>query len=500
MNKPGFKEKKDEFKRKFKLQSGGLTFKWIKNFVFTSSTLLIIIFTIYAVSVKNYYYNSVRIKLQTAYYPMVEQYFSSLSNDEETFKNGAEIFVRDFTEKNIIEVWVIDKNGNPLVSSSGADVTKRTDELPDYYEALNSIENNYSFWHGENLFGEKIMAYTVLPEKGERNFAVRYMISLEYIDSQLQGMYFYGIVVCLVVIGIILFSGRYFIRSIINPVTKMRDATMRYAKGDFSLQLEDFGSTELNELGESITYMISEIKDADRMKNDFISTISHELRTPLTAIKGWGETMLQIGQSDEELMKRGMNVIISESQRLSELVEELLDFSRIQNGALKMRVEKMDVLAQLDETVFVFRDRANREGKELIYNAPDEPAPTLGDANRITQVFSNILDNALKYTQEGGKISVLATMEEDNNLVVTITDTGCGISEEDLPKVKEKFYKTNNTVRGSGIGLAVADEIIKKHNGRLEIFSVLGKGTSVKITFPIDKSDYLKEKEQNNIE
>ena len=281
---------------------------------------------------------------------------------------------------------------------------------------------------------------------------------------------------------------------------KMRDATRKYAKGDFSFELDDFGSKELNELGESIKYMISEIKDADRMKNDFISTISHELRTPLTAIKGWGETMLQIGPNDEELSKKGMNVIIGESQRLTELVEELLDFSRIQNGALKMRIEKMDILAELDEAVFVFRDRAKREGKELIYNAPEEPAPALGDANRITQVFSNILDNAIKYTSEGGKISVLATFGEDNTIVITVTDTGCGISEEDLPKVKEKFYKTNNTVRGSGIGLAVADEIIKQHNGKLDIYSVLSKGTSVKITIPIDKSEYSKEKELNSVE
>ena len=496
MKQPDKEQKKKlTFREKIKKQSGGLTFKWIKNFVFTSSALLIVIFAIYAVSLKNYYYNSVQMRLQSAYYPMVSEYFSNVSDDESFFRL-AESFADDFSEKEVMEVWVIDSKGKPVVSTSGADIASRNDDMPDYKEAKNS-ETKKAFWYGTNENGEKIMAYSVLLGN---NIAVRYMISLEYIESQLSGMYFYGLLVCVVVLLVILFSGRYFIKSIINPVMKMRDATRKYAKGDFSFELDDFGSKELNELGESIKYMISEIKDADRMKNDFISTISHELRTPLTAIKGWGETMLQIGPNDEELSKKGMNVIIGESQRLTELVEELLDFSRIQNGALKMRIEKMDILAELDEAVFVFRDRAKREGKELIYNAPEEPAPALGDANRITQVFSNILDNAIKYTSEGGKISVLATFGEDNTIVITVTDTGCGISEEDLPKVKEKFYKTNNTVRGSGIGLAVADEIIKQHNGKLDIYSVLSKGTSVKITIPIDKSEYSKEKELNSVE
>lgn len=493
-------EKKDGFVKKHGLQSDSLKFKWIKNFVFTSSALLLVIFVVFAVSIKNYYYSSAQMKLQSAHYSMVNEYFSSLNKDEESFLQAAENFAYNFSDKDVIEFWVIDNNGKAIASSGSGDISQRNDEMPDYKEALESPDEDYALWRGRNSFGEKIMACTYLLDKQNNNTAVRYMISLEYIDNQIEGLYFYGILVCLAVIVLILFSGTYFIRSIVNPVTKMRDATMKYAKGDFSLEMDDFGSTELKELGKSINYMINEIKDADKMKNDFISTISHELRTPLTAIKGWGETLLQMGQTDEELMKRGMNVIIGESQRLTELVEELLDFSRIQNGALKMRIEKIDILAELDETVFVFRDRANREGKELSYNAPEEPAPALGDANRITQVFSNILDNAIKYTEEGGKISVLATIEEDNTLVITITDTGCGISEEDLPKVKEKFYKTNNTVRGSGIGLAVADEIIKQHNGRLEIYSVLGKGTSVKITFPIDKSEYSKEKELNNVE
>ena len=242
---------------------------------------------------------------------------------------------------------------------------------------------------------------------------------------------------------------------------------------------------EIGELCDSINNMAAEISTADRLKNDFISTVSHELRTPLTAIKGWGETILQVSDTDPALTQRGMNVIIDEATRLSGIVEELLDFSRIQNGALSLRIEKMDILAELDETVFAFKDRATREGVDLVYNAPDLPAPMDGDADRIKQVFVNILDNALKYTKQGGKINVTADVADDK-IKITISDTGCGISAEDLPHVKEKFYKTNMTVHGSGIGLAVADEIVKLHKGTLDIDSVLGEGTTVTLGFDID--------------
>lgn len=213
--------------------------------------------------------------------------------------------------------------------------------------------------------------------------------------------------------------------------------------------------------------------------------ISHELRTPLTAIKGWGETLLQVGDTDPTLLSKGMQVIIDESGRLTGIVEELLDFSRMQNGKLSMRMEKIDVLAELDDAVFVFRERALREGIELIYNVPHLPAPMNGDANRIKQVFVNILDNAFKYTEQGGKVIVVANIT-NTTLEIMVGDTGCGIPEGDLPHVTEKFYRSNVSARGSGIGLAVVDEIVKLHHGTLKINSVVGEGTTVSVLFTID--------------
>ena len=197
----------------------------------------------------------------------------------------------------------------------------------------------------------------------------------------------------------------------------------------------------------------------------------------------------------EEMNARGMSVIIRESERLSGLVEELLDFSRMQSGRMTLMMDKLDILAELGEAVYMFTERAAAEHKELIYEEPEMLPPVLGDINRLRQVFVNIIDNALKYTDEGGMVQVQAK-EQGPDIVVMITDNGCGIPAEHLPKVKQKFYKANQTVRGSGIGLALADEIMRLHAGSLEIESHENIGTAVTITIPVLTED----KEERNQE
>ena len=193
---------------------------------------------------------------------------------------------------------------------------------------------------------------------------------------------------------------------------------------------------------------------------------------------------MECGSGDKAAFGRGMGIIIRESERLSGIVEELLDFSRMQSGRMTLTMEKIDILAELGEAVYMFSDRAKSEHKFLLYDEPAMLSPVLGDINRLRQVFVNIIDNALKYTEEGGTISVSAS-ELDGVIQVVISDNGCGIPSEHLPNVKKKFYKANQTIRGSGIGLALADEIMRLHSGSLEIESHENVGTAVTITIPV---------------
>ncbi len=489
-------------KNKILSKISGITLSWLKNFVLVFSVLAFSIMILFSVVVRNYYYNTATVSLKSLESNIVTNYFSSyLNTTDEIFINGAKKFTNDFAEKNKIEVWVIDGQGRPVSSSSGFNVSDDP-VMPDY-SAVFSDGKRSEIWKGKNEYGEKVMAITYpidVNQNGEFNSkaAVRYIVSLEDIDSQLGTVYMYLLLGTLLFIFTVILSGKFFIKSIVVPMEKISKTVHEVADGDYNARVIYDGEDEINDLCENINAMLVQISDMDKMKNDFISTISHEIRTPLTAVKGWGETLSQIGDKDPVMLQKGLNVIISESTRLSGLVEELLDFSRIQNGALKLKNEIMDVLAELDETVFVFRDRAVREGIDFVYSAPEYPAPMMGDPNRIKQVYTNILDNALKYTEQGGKVSVNAEIDSDNNLIISVSDTGCGIAPEDLPKVKEKFYKTSINYRGSGIGLAVADEIVKLHNGELKISSVLNQGTTVKILLPLEKPKQNNSEKGNN--
>ena len=170
------------------------------------------------------------------------------------------------------------------------------------------------------------------------------------------------------------------------------------------------------------------------------------------------------------------------------MVEELLDFSRMQSGRMTLVLSKMDVIAELVDVVIMFTERAKREGVTLDYTDTDLITPVMGDKNRLRQVFVNILDNALKYCSHEGHIWVTAD-EIDGFIVIKVRDDGIGIPSADLPRIKERFVKGQNSRRGTGIGLAVADEIMKMHKGYLQLDSVEGEGTCVTIAVPVmDKS------------
>ena len=292
--------------------------------------------------------------------------------------------------------------------------------------------------------------------------------------------------VCLIGILIMFFifiSSTYFLGSIVRPVREISETARRIAQGDFQARIDKFYDDEIGDLCDTINYMAEELGTADKMKNDFISSVSHELRTPLTAIKGWAETMQLDGFQDRKTLEKGMNIIIKETERLNGIVEEVLDFSRIQQDRMVLIMDKTDILAELDESIYMQHERAKSENKHIVYEEPDMLPPVLGDRNRLRQVFINIIDNALKYSGTGGIVNIGVELE-GTNIVITIADNGCGIPAADLPKVKQKFYKANQTVRGSGIGLAVADEIVKLHNGTLDIDSTENVGTTVTIVLP----------------
>ncbi len=474
----GIIKKANKSKNKYGRHS--ITQHWIRNSLGVVIVILLIVEVMLVLIVRNYYYSSAR------------QYVTSRMNivtgavmnygDDASVNYNSEIrsLVESYEDKDRIELMAIKSDGSVDITSSGFSPSQGTD-MTDYENAKTDPSGIAS-----QIFrlptGEKVVAVTaVISPRGSEYEALRMISSMKGIDHQLLIIF---IIITLIVASIILlmlFSGMFFIKSIVYPVIRIGQIARKFAKGDFSERIEKTSDDELGELCDSINYMAEELSNTESMKNEFISSVSHELRTPLTAIKGWSETLTTI--DDPETFKKGMRVITSETERLSQMVEELLDFSRIQDNRLTLNMDTIDILAELGETVLIYQERARALGITLNYYEPEMLPFVYGDKNRLRQVFINIVDNAIKYSDKGDTVSVEA-YEQDNEICISVSDTGMGISKEDLPKIKTKFFKANHTRRGSGIGLAVADEIIQRHGGTLEINSEQGVGTTVMITLP----------------
>ena len=348
-----------------------------------------------------------------------------------------------------------------------------------------SVLLSYAIMFHCAITGERITAVSApLLYNGELVGIMRYVTSMRLVDRQVLVMTLVAVILSVSILILVYISNIYFVRSIVDPVKNITGIARRIAGGSYGIQVEKKFDDEVGDLTDAINDMSLRIKQAESMKSEFISSVSHELRTPLTAITGWAETIMSGEARDEGDVRKGMGIIASEARRLSGMVEELLDFSRLQSGRLKLNPTKLDLVAELSDAVLMFTERARQENIQLNYDEPMDILPIMGDANRLRQVFVNILDNALKYSDAGDSITVLVQVA-DNKATILIQDTGIGIAPEDLPKIKTRFYKANATRRGSGIGLAVADEIVSMHNGTLTLDSKEGVGTTVSITLPL---------------
>lgn len=456
-----------------------ITRRWIMNVMIIDFIVVLICEVFIGVFLFSYYRNMVA-DAATEYVRDIN--VLSLS-DEEGFPSAARGYAQKFSHRDKIEVQIFDNNDNMLVTTNGFASPGVAQVATDYSEAKHS--GREAWWYGKNNNGERVLAISnVLPDLGNGiNGIYRVLVSMEDVIDNYVAVLIVAIIVGLLVLGFSAISGTFFVRSIVRPVRDVTATARKIASGDLKTRLEVNQNDEIGELCDTINYMASELENNGKSKNDFISSVSHELRTPLTAIKGWGETVrLSIGE-DDEIVRHGVDVMLGEADRLYGLVEELLDFSRIESGKLTITPSLNDPVAIVGSVVDMYEEIAHRQKISLVFTKPETNEMIMADRDRIKQVFINVIDNALKYTEAGGHV-VVSAFNEEGCIRVTISDTGCGIAAKDLDHVKEKFYKANTNVRGSGIGLAVADEIIKSHNGLMFLESTEGEGTTVTVVLP----------------
>ena len=469
----------------------GITRRWLCGSLLMTVLLVLLVEGMFLYSCTRSYYNSVQ---QTMY-----RRFSSISGQLKMYTGDTaqkasasrsvalRRMVEQFSDKDKYEFMLLDSYGGVIASSSGTDAEGILSSV-DFERAQENADGmGMAIYRTDS--NEMVMAVCCLvPYAAEDVAAMRLVTSLTLVQNQLKNVFLISIVVVITILGFTVASGLYFVRSIVVPLGQVERTAASIARGELDVRLPVTGDArdEVDRLRGTINRMAEGLEETEKMKNEFISSVSHELRTPLTSIRGWVETLRTLDDPEDENYRKGLEIINNETARLYNMVEELLDFSRLQNGRLKMSCHPLDLVAELTDAVLFCEARIQREGLLLSYSEPEEMIPVYADPNRLRQVFINILDNAIKYSAPGGRITV-KIWQGEYKAFIEIIDQGRGIPPEDLENVKTKFYKGSNSVRGSGIGLALVDSIMTALDGTLDLKSTLGRGTVVTLGLPIYK-------------
>ena len=469
----------------------GITRRWLCGSLLMTVLLVLLVEGMFLYSCTRSYYNSVQ---QTMY-----RRFSSISGQLKMYTGDTaqkasasrsvalRRMVEQFSDKDKYEFMLLDSYGSVIASSSGTDAEGILTSA-DFEQAQETGDGmGVAIYRTDS--SEMVMAVCCLvPYAAEDVAAMRLVTSLTLVQNQLKNVFLISIVVVITILGFTVASGLYFVRSIVVPLGQVERTAASIARGELDVRLPVTGDArdEVDRLRGTINQMAEGLEETEKMKNEFISSVSHELRTPLTSIRGWVETLRTLDDPEDENYRKGLEIINNETARLYNMVEELLDFSRLQNGRLKMSCRPLDLVAELTDAVLFCEARIQREGLLLSYSEPEEMIPVYADPDRLRQVFINILDNAIKYSAPGGRITV-KIWQGEYKAFIEIIDQGRGIPPEDLENVKTKFYKGSNSVRGSGIGLALVDSIMTALDGTLDLKSTLGRGTVVTLGLPIYK-------------
>ena len=464
----------------------GLKKRWLMNTVGVVCILGMICVILVTLAFSAYYYSSMESDLRYRAKTTTDFFADYLNQNYKEYYQSCINYAKSFSDKNRLELQFIDTRGRIVATSYGSWVGE-TPTTSDITDALTT--RAIGKFVGRNpATGENIIAISspMVYSNGEVIGVLRYVSSTQRVDRQIALIAIVSLAALAAVVLVVLFSSNYYIHSILVPVAEITEKAKRIAGGSYGIQIQAKYDDEIGELVDTINEMSVQINQNEKIQREFISSLSHELRTPLTAITGWSETLLGDENLDKDT-RRGMKIILREAKRLTEMVVDLLDFTRIQDGRMTLNMEQADIRCEFEDTVYMYSSRLTQDGIQLIYHDNDEDIPEIPcDPKRLRQVFLNILDNAAKHGGDGKKIEASMALD-DGFVVMQIRDHGPGIPEDELPLVKKKFYKGSSKARGTGIGLAVSDEIVEMHGGSLDLENADGGGTIVTVRLPLNQ-------------
>lgn len=461
----------------------GIRGRWMLNGIAVVLIAVIASVCAFSIAISRYYHTGLLTGLESKAQTAAEFFTTYVSRTYTDYIQSAYRYTATFDDRDKIELQFINDRGRVEMSSYG--ITSGTLPLTaDIQEAISSGEIcSFTGTRLEN--GERILSVSSpLTANGQVVGVMRYVTSLRLVDRQVRQFTLIASGIGFLIVMFIVATNLYFLKTITDPIRELTGIAKNIAKGSYGVQAEKKYDDEIGDLIDTINEMSVKICKAEKTQTEFVSSVSHELRTPLTAITGWSETLLYDDTLQEDTRK-GLSIISKEAGRLTKMVEELLEFTRMQDGQFTLSVRPIDIAAELEEAIYTYRELLTKENMQLIYAPPIEAFPMIhADPERLRQVFLNVLDNAAKYGKDGEKI-IVSLQRVGEYVEISIRDFGPGIPEEEMDHVKKKFYKGRSKERGSGIGLAVCEEIMTRHRGRLKLENAQGGGLIVMLQFPI---------------
>ncbi|MDQ0194769.1 sensor histidine kinase [Paenibacillus wynnii] len=455
----------------------GMRRQIVLHYILVVFLALLLVEVIFLLAIRTYYYESIYSTI-TTHISTAEGYFQKyqLSGENVPLQEVLDSFTLYNTE---LQVLTLD--GDMITSSTGfqPDRIITTSDVPE------AAGGGIGRWVGRQPgTNESVMAVSkVLQIHGKDTFVLRYLTSVAGINADLLNLSLLSVGIGAAVLAIVVIFSFGLANSIVKPLNNITAVSAQMAKGRFNTRIKGNYKYEIGDLASTLNYMAQEIVRSNQIKDDFISSISHELRTPLTSIKGWSETLISGGYDPEET-KLGMGIISKESDRLIGLVEEILDFAKLQQNEMKLSMGTVNVKELLQETILNVWAKAEKKRIQLRLES-EESIMVKGDANRLKQVFLNLVDNAVKFSHEDSIIGLSAKRLSETEAIMKVRDAGIGISEEHLLRVRDRFFQVDALNGGTGLGLAISQQLVELHNGRLELNSELGKGTEVTVILPL---------------
>ena len=472
----------------------GLKFKLWTYFLLFAAGIMIVLWLLQIIFINTYYESMKMRQVEKIGNHLVSQY-----EDSDIYQN----LLEQISFRNGLMIRIVDENGEPILSNN---IFNR-DNNRDKNGRMNPYEFNMLKSRIQNN-GEKTVCF-VQNDEGMRMHTVVFGAVLQNDDGSKAYLSMYAplapidattqvlqnqLLIVTILSLVFAFILSYFIANrLARPISKITKSAGKLAKGDYSVVFEHGDYTEVNQLAEVLNYTTQELSKTDELRRDLIANVSHDLRTPLTIIKSYAEMIRDLSGDNPVKRQVHTQVIVDESDRLSGLVSDMLDLSKLESGTLKLNISRFDMAETVKEIINRFAVYQHRDGY-VITSQCEEEAWVEADQLKISQVVYNLIGNAINYTGEDKTVHIAVHVQR-GKVRFSVSDSGEGIPKEEIDRVWERYYKSSQRHKraavGTGIGLSIVKNILLLHHAEFGVNSKVHKGST--FWFSLNKSDGMKE-------